>query len=175
MSTNSARTAPRVSHSIFRMLVRAQIAGKLKLCPYATQPRRLFRHALQTGARTPTFGNVDSQLAAWGFLVFGLHIGTRMVHCLDHLVERDTVRAVATESQRHRIDGLYRAEGVASRSAFSEAWPFRFRQATRKGHPTRATEMASGCCVSIYRKRPAAFISPVACEDKGPMPILNIS
>ena len=57
---------PRVSHSIFRMLVRAQIAGKLKLCPYATRPHRVFRHALQTGpyARTSTFGNVVSQLAA---------------------------------------------------------------------------------------------------------------
>ena len=57
---------PRVSHSIFRMLVRAQIAGKLKLCPYARGRIGFSDTRSRQGpyARTSTFGNVVGQLAA---------------------------------------------------------------------------------------------------------------
>ena len=68
---NAAPTAPG-SHPIFRMLVRAQFSGKLKLCPRDRAARQFFRQArLKPLCMASTFGDANPP---GGFLVFGLHI-----------------------------------------------------------------------------------------------------
>src|SRR6478735_350366 len=43
--------------------------------------------------------HVDCQAALRRLLVFGLHVGARIPHRADHLVERDMMRPIAAERQ----------------------------------------------------------------------------
>jgi len=89
---NAAPTAPR-SHPIFRMLVRAQISGKLKLCPWYRAVRHFFRQTRPKHyCMASAFGDVDRQSPSRGFLVFGLHIGAGLAHFLDNLVRVSRAR-----------------------------------------------------------------------------------
>src|SRR5690606_10044085 len=57
--------------------------------------------------------DVDGQSAAGGLLVRDLHVGARLLHGLDDLVEGDMVAAVAAQRHAGRGHGLDRGHAVA--------------------------------------------------------------
>src|ERR1700761_9776456 len=69
--------------------------------------------ATAASSRQSALNHVDGQAATRGFLVFVLHVAAGIAHGGNHLVQRDTMLAVALERHAAGIDGLDRAHGGA--------------------------------------------------------------
>jgi hypothetical protein len=60
-----------------------------------------------------TFRNVNGEASTRGLAILVVHVGTRLPHRFDDLIEGYAVLPIARESQVRGIDRFHRPEGVA--------------------------------------------------------------